>query len=78
MRTIGLIGGVSWEGTAVQYQLLNRMTRQLLGGSHSARLIVGSFDFVETEKYQVSGDREAATRCMVRAAHNIVKGARAA
>ncbi len=39
MKTLGLIGGMSWESTAVYYRLLNQMTRERLGGSHSAPTI---------------------------------------
>lgn len=45
MKTLGLIGGMSWESTATYYQLLNRMARERLGGSHSAPLILWSVDF---------------------------------
>jgi aspartate racemase len=45
VKTLGLIGGVSWESAAVYYRLLNQMTRARLGGHHSAALILHSFDF---------------------------------
>ena len=47
MRTIGLIGGMSWESTAVYYRLLNEGVRDRLGGLHSADLLLRSFDFDE-------------------------------
>lgn len=74
MKTIGLIGGMSWESTVVYYQLLNRMARERLGGLHSARLIMWSFDFAEIEALQASGDWTGATAAMVDAARNIEKG----
>lgn len=74
MKTIGLIGGMSWESTVTYYQLLNRMARQRLGGLHSARLLLWSFDFAEIEALQAIGDWEAATIAMCEAAQNVEKG----
>lgn len=74
MKTIGLIGGMSWESTVVYYQLLNRIARERLGGLHSAKLLLWSFDFAEIEAFQDAGDWESATACMVNAARNIEKG----
>jgi aspartate racemase len=56
MKTIGLLGGMSWESTAVYYRLLNEMTRARLGGLHSAQLLLWSFDFAEIERQQQSGN----------------------
>ncbi|MFH9722354.1 aspartate/glutamate racemase family protein [Streptomyces sp. NPDC017254] len=53
MRTIGLIGGMSWESTAEYYRLLNELTRDRLGGLHSARCVLYSVDFAEIEQLQV-------------------------
>ena len=55
MKTIGLIGGMSWESTAVYYRLLNRMARERLGGLHSAQLLLWSFDFAQIEAFQAAG-----------------------
>lgn len=74
MKTIGLIGGMSWESTATYYQLLNRMARERLGGLHSARLLLWSFDFAEIEALQAIGDWEAATIAMCEAARNVENG----
>lgn len=74
MKMIGLIGGMSWESTVVYYQLLNRLARQRLGGLHSARLLLWSFDFAEIETHQAAGDWEAATDCMLDAARNLERG----
>lgn len=71
MKTIGLIGGMSWESTIVYYQLLNRMARERLGGLHSAELVMWSFDFAEIEALQAAGDWDAATERMVAAARNV-------
>ncbi|MDJ0380329.1 aspartate/glutamate racemase family protein [Streptomyces sp. G-G2] len=53
MKTIGLIGGMSWESTAEYYRLLNELTRERLGGLHSARCVLYSVDFAEIEELQV-------------------------
>lgn len=74
MKTIGLIGGMSWESTVVYYQLLNRLARETLGGLHSAKLMMWSFDFAEIEAMQASGDWDAATAAMVDAARNVERG----
>src|SRR5215470_9822217 len=63
MKTIGLIGGMSWESTALYYRLLNQIIARQLGGLHSAQLILFSVDFHEIEIYQHSGAwDEAAAR----------------
>mgnify|MGYP006203028237 CR=1 FL=1 len=64
MKTIGLIGGMSWESTVTYYQLLNRLARERLGGLHSAELVLWSFDFAEIETLQAAGDWDAATARM--------------
>lgn len=74
MKTIGLIGGMSWESTVVYYQLLNRMARERLGGLHSAKLLMWSFDFAEIEALQASGDWDGATAAMVEAAQSVERG----
>lgn len=53
MRTIGLIGGMSWESTATYYELINRGVSEALGGLHSARIAMLSVDFAEIERAQV-------------------------
>ncbi|MFI2467864.1 aspartate/glutamate racemase family protein [Streptomyces globisporus] len=55
MRTIGLIGGMSWESTAEYYRLINEYTRDRLGGLHSARCVLYSVDFAEIERLQAEG-----------------------
>lgn len=52
MKTIGLIGGMSWESSSVYYQLINRKANELLGGYHSCRCIMYSVDFAEIEEFQ--------------------------
>jgi len=55
VKTIGLIGGMSWESTALYYQLLNEGVRDRLGGLHSAKILLHSVDFAEIEQIQVQG-----------------------
>ena len=57
---IGLLGGMSWESTALYYRLVNEEVRERLGGFHSARLVLASVDFAEVEAMQVAGDWAAA------------------
>jgi aspartate racemase len=74
MKTIGLIGGMSWESTAVYYRLLNEIARERLGGLHSAQLLMWSFDFAEIEALQAAGDWKGATERMVGAAQALDRG----
>ncbi|MGW6532699.1 aspartate/glutamate racemase family protein [Streptomyces venezuelae] len=60
MKTIGLIGGMSWESSAEYYRLLNALVRERLGGLHSARCVLYSVDFAEIERLQVAGEWERA------------------
>lgn len=66
MRTIGLLGGMSWESSAVYYRIVNETVRDRLGGSHSARCVLVSVDFAEVEALQRAGDWQAAAALMVR------------
>ena len=74
MKTIGIIGGMSWESTAAYYHNLNRLAQERLGGLHSAQLLLWSFDFAEIEEHQASGDWESATQSMVEAAQRLALG----
>jgi aspartate racemase len=60
MKTIGLIGGMSWESTAHYYAILNRETARRLGGLHSAPVIVNSLDFAPIEAMQRAGEWDKA------------------
>ncbi len=71
MKTLGLIGGMSWESTLVYYQLLNRMTRERLGGTHSAPLILWSLDFAPIAVMQSEGRWDDATAVLVDAARRL-------
>ena len=71
MKTIGLIGGMSWESSAEYYRLLNELVRERLGGLHSAPCILHSLDFAEIEELQVAGDWERAGEILADAARGL-------
>jgi aspartate racemase len=78
MRTVGLIGGMSWESTLPYYRQVNERVRDRLGGLHSSKLLLYSVDFAELEAMQRSGDWDAADALMVDAARRLqVAGAQA-
>jgi aspartate racemase len=68
MRTIGLLGGMTWHSTVDYYRLINEGAQKRLGGAGSARLILYSVEFGEFEKLQIAGDWDRLTRLMVDAA----------
>ena len=68
MKTIGLIGGMSWESTVTYYQIINTVVKERLGGLHSARCILYSVEFDEIERCQSSGDWERAGAILAEAA----------
>lgn len=74
MKTIGLIGGMSWESSQEYYRIINETAREKLGGLHSAQSLLYSFDFAEIEELQHSGNWDEATHRMVKAAQNLEKG----
>ena len=71
MKTIGLIGGMSWESTVTYYQVINEMVRKKLGGLHSAKLLMYSVDFDEIEKCQSSGDWKRSADILADAARRL-------
>ncbi|MEU8096452.1 aspartate/glutamate racemase family protein [Streptomyces rubiginosohelvolus] len=71
MRTIGLIGGMSWESTAEYYRLINEYTRDRLGGLHSARCVLYSVDFAEIERLQAEDRWEEAGEVLADAARAV-------
>lgn len=71
MKTIGLIGGMSWESTVPYYRLINEGVKQRLGGLHSARIILYSVDFAEVEHLQRTGNWQAAGELLAQAAHKL-------
>lgn len=74
MKTIGLIGGLSWESSVEYYRIINQTVREKLGGLHSAQCLMYSFDFAEIEELQHRGEWEAATRRMVEATQQLERG----
>ncbi len=68
MKTIGLIGGMSWESSAEYYRIINEAVHDRLGGVHSAKSIMVSVDFAEIEALQHQGRWAEATQAMVEAA----------
>lgn len=74
MRTMGLIGGMSWESTLPYYRIVNRTVRERLGGLHSARVLLYSVDFHEIEALQQAGDWAGAGEAMADAARRLQRG----
>jgi len=74
MKTIGLIGGMSWESSAQYYAIMNRAVRERLGGAHSADTLLYSVDFGEIEQLQHDGDWSSLTARMVDAARRLEAG----
>lgn len=74
MKTIGLIGGLSWESTADYYRYINTYVKKDLGGLHSSKCLLYSFDFEEIVNLQQSGKWNEATSCMVDAAKTLENG----
>jgi aspartate racemase len=68
VKTIGLLGGMSWESTVPYYQTINRVVGERLGGLHSARIVLYSVDFHEIEQRQHAGRWEEAAEILVAAA----------
>ncbi len=71
MNTIGMLGGMSWESTAVYYTLINERVREKAGGLHSAKICLYSVDFDEIEKLQRAGDWEATADLLSEAAQKV-------
>ena len=74
MKTIGMIGGMSWESSAEYYRMVNELIHEKLGGLHSAKCLMVSVDFAEIEALQSSGQWEEATRRMITAALQVERG----
>jgi len=74
MKTLGLIGGMSWESTVPYYRTINQTVKERLGGLHSARLLLYSVDFAEIEKLQHAGDWDAAGEMLADAARSLKAG----
>jgi len=71
MKTIGLIGGMSWESSLEYYRIINQTIRQELGGSHSGKIIMFSVDFEEVEQFQHQGKWNEAAKLIIEAAKRL-------
>jgi aspartate racemase len=71
VKTIGLIGGMSWESSAEYYRLLNELVRERLGGLHSAKCLLHSLDFAEIEELQAAGEWQRAGEILAEAARGL-------
>ncbi len=76
MKTIGLIGGMSWESTVTYYQLVNETVKKELGGLHSAKLFLYSVDFSEIEECQEHGQWDESAQILAAAAKKPGEGRR--
>ena len=74
MKTIGLIGGMSWESTIEYYRIINQEVQRRLGGLHSAQLLLYSVDFAEIEALQTSGRWDKAEQAMINAGMRLARG----
>ncbi len=73
MRTIGMIGGMSWESSQLYYRIINETVRDRLGGLHSAKSILYSVDFADIEALQHAGRWDAAESILIQAARALVR-----
>lgn len=73
MKTIGLIGGMSWESTVTYYEIANRTMKEELGGLHSAKVLLYSVDFQEIEECQANGEWDKSAQILGDAAENLEK-----
>lgn len=74
MKTIGLIGGMSWESSDLYYQIINKKVQHALGGVHSCQSLLYSFDFAEIANLQHQNNWEELSNKMVNAAQSLEKG----
>lgn len=73
MKTIGLIGGMSWESTVTYYQIINTVVKEQRGGLHSAKILLYSVDFAEIERYQASAEWNKSAEVLADAAERLEK-----
>jgi len=74
MKTIGLVGGMSWESSIEYYKIINETVRTELGGLHSAKCIMVSVDFAEIEPIQHQGKWDEATQILIAASKSVEAG----
>ena len=73
MKTLGLLGGMSWESTVTYYQIINETVKEELGGLHSAKILLYSVDFAEIEAHQASGAWDKSAEALGNAAKRLEK-----
>ena len=71
MKTIGLIGGMSWESSLEYYRIINKTVRERFGGLHSAKCILYSVDFADIEQLQHAGRWKELTKLMIQTAQKL-------
>jgi aspartate racemase len=71
MKTIGMLGGMSWESTVPYYRTINETVRELRGGLHSAKIVLYSVDFAQVEQLQRAGDWDGAGKLLADAARRL-------
>lgn len=74
VKTIGMLGGMSWESSVTYYRLVNELVKHRLGGLHSAKCLLNSVDFYEIEQLQRIGDWDGLTLRMIEAAKQLENG----
>lgn len=74
MKTIGLIGGMSWESTVTYYKVINECIKERLGGLHSAKILLYSVDFAEIERCQAAGEWDKSAEILAGAAKSLEAG----
>jgi len=74
MKTVGLIGGMSWESTVGYYRILNQTVARELGNQHSAKCLLYSVDFQAIEECQSTGDWDRSAAILIDAAQRLEKG----
>jgi len=74
MKTIGMVGGMSWESSIEYYRIINQTVKEKLGGLHSAQSLMYSVDFAEIETLQNKGRWDEATQAMIEAAQHVEAG----
>jgi len=73
MKTVGIIGGMSWESTSTYYKRLNQLINKRLGGLHSAEILLASLDFAPIEEMQSKSDWDAASQTLIAKARQLEK-----
>ncbi len=73
MKTIGLLGGMSWESTVTYYQIINEVVKETMGGLHSAKILLYSVDFAQIEECQAKGEWDKSAEILAQAAQGLEK-----